>query len=271
MRTYTVLSDEHVIKGMRTTFSSHVRKTSVQCSFIRGLINIYGARVRIEKEKKNVTGHFITMEGGEGAGKTTILHRISNKLTKQGYDVITTREPGGIDISEQIRHIILDPAQTTMDARTEALLYAAARRQHLVERVIPALEQGKIVLCDRFIDSSLAYQGHARGLGIDEVFTINTFAIQNCMPACTLLLDIDPVLGLERIAANDEREQNRLDLEKLSFHERVYEGYQLLAERFPNRIHTINANDHIDEVERAVFEQIIQFLEKKQNEGRDTE
>jgi len=216
-----------------------------------------------------VTGHFITMEGGEGAGKTTVLHRVSTKLKEKGYDVITTREPGGIAISEEIRHIILDPSQTSMDGRTEALLYAAARRQHLVERVIPALEQGKIVLCDRFIDSSLAYQGHARGLGINEVFSINEFAIQECMPTLTLLLDIDPVEGLKRIAANKEREQNRLDLEKMSFHERVYEGYDIVAKKFPKRIHRINANDHIDVVEQAVYEKIIHYLKKNDCEGRE--
>src|SRR5690625_1582598 len=104
---------------------------------------------------------------------------------------------------------------------------------------MPALEQGKVVVGDRLIDRSLAYQGHARRLGTDEVFEINAFAIQNCMPDLTLLLDIDPVLGLERIAANKEREQNRLDLEKLPFHKRVQEGYQLVAEKFPSRIHTI--------------------------------
>lgn len=216
-----------------------------------------------------MTGHFITMEGGEGAGKTTVLHRVSTKLKEKGYEVITTREPGGIAISEEIRHIILDPSQTSMDGRTEALLYAAARRQHLVERVIPALEQGKIVLCDRFIDSSLAYQGHARGLGIDEVFSINEFAIQECMPTLTLLLDIDPVEGLNRIAANKEREQNRLDLEKMSFHERVYEGYDIVAKQFPKRIHRINANDHIDVVEQAVYEKIIHYLKNNDCEGRE--
>jgi len=224
--------------------------------------------IRDEKEKKNVTGHFITMEGGEGAGKTTILHRVSKKLQELGFDVVTTREPGGIEISEQIRRIILDPAQTAMDGRTEALLYAAARRQHLVERVIPALEQGKLVLCDRFIDSSLAYQGYARGLGIDEVFAINEFAVQECMPNLTLLLDIEPREGLKRISANKEREQNRLDLEKISFHEQVYEGYDVIAKQFPERIHRINANDHIDEVEQVVYENITHYL-KKMKEGRD--
>lgn len=153
-----------------------------------------------------------------------------------------TREPGGIEIAEQIRNIILNPSHTKMDGRTEALLYAAARRQHLVEKVIPALEEGKIVLCDRFVDSSLAYQGYARGLGIDEVWLINQFAIQNRMPDLTLFLDLPPERGLERITNNGDREQNRLDLEALSFHKKVYEAYMMLMEQFPERIKRVNAD-----------------------------
>ncbi|MFP3421941.1 dTMP kinase, partial [Bacillus sp. SIMBA_161] len=121
--------------------------------------------------------YFITLEGGEGSGKTTALAKLAERLVADGFEVVTTREPGGIEIAEKIREVILDRTHTAMDARTEALLYAAARRQHLVERVLPALEQGKIVLCDRFVDSSLAYQGHARGLGLDDVLAINEFAI----------------------------------------------------------------------------------------------
>lgn len=207
-----------------------------------------------------VSGYFITFEGGEGAGKTSILHSIAGKLENLGFDIVTTREPGGIDIAEKIRNIILNPLHTEMDGRTEALLYAAARRQHLVEKVFPALEEGKIVLCDRFIDSSLAYQGHARGLGIDEVFTINQFAIQNAMPNLTLFFDIEPRKGLERIAANKDRERNRLDLEKLHFHEKVYEAYQLLVERFPNRINVINADQTIEKVEEDSLSLITQYL-----------
>ncbi|AXI07521.1 dTMP kinase [Oceanobacillus zhaokaii] len=209
-----------------------------------------------------MNGHFITFEGGEGAGKTTILQTLSEKLQKQGFEVIATREPGGIEISEQIRKVILDPQNTKMEERTEALLYAAARRQHLVEKVIPALEQGKIVLCDRFIDSSLAYQGHARGLGIDEVFAINQFAIKDCMPTLTLFFDIAPKKGLERIASNKERERNRLDLENLAFHERVYEGYQKLIGKFPNRISTINADQSLENVERDAMARIAAYLKK---------
>lgn len=208
-------------------------------------------------------GYFITFEGGEGAGKTSILHSLNEKLYKIGYDVLATREPGGIEIAEQIRKVILDPKNTAMEKRTEALLFAAARRQHLVQKVLPALEAGKIVLCDRFIDSSLAYQGYAQGLGIDEVFSINKFAIKNCMPDVTLFFDISPKKGLERIAANKDRERNRLDMEKIYFHEQVYEGYQLLVDRFPNRIHSINADQTLEQVEKDALNYIVSFLKKK--------
>ena len=123
-----------------------------------------------------------------------------------------------------------------MDAKTEALLYAAARSQHLVEKVIPALQDGYTVLCDRFVDSSLAYQGYARGLGIDEVLAINEFAIGDTMPDLTVFFDINPEEGLARIAANDQREENRLDNESINFHQNVYEGYQELIRRYPDRI-----------------------------------
>ncbi|GGN57935.1 MULTISPECIES: dTMP kinase [Oceanobacillus] len=205
-------------------------------------------------------GKFITFEGVEGAGKTSVLHALTDKLTDLGYEVVATREPGGIDIAEQIRTILHDRANTKMEERTEALLYAAARRQHLVEKVLPALDEGKIVLCDRFIDSSLAYQGYARGLGMEEVFQINQFAIQDVMPNLTLLFDIAPKKGLERIAANKNREKNRLDLETIAFHEKVYEGYQLLHEQYPNRIQKINANQAFQDVERSALDCILAYL-----------
>ena len=207
-----------------------------------------------------MSGYFITFEGGEGAGKTSILHAIYTKLKDLGYNVLATREPGGIEIAEQIRKVILNRDHTEMDERTEALLYAAARRQHLAEKVLPALNQGKIILCDRFIDSSLAYQGHARGLGIDEVFSINQFAIKDCMPDLTLFFDIQPKKGLDRILANKNRERNRLDLESLKFHELVYEGYEILTDRFPDRIQTINADQSKEAVEQAAFDSIISHL-----------
>ncbi|CCF15300.1 dTMP kinase [Brevibacillus laterosporus] len=194
------------------------------------------------------TGMFISLEGGDGAGKSTAITLLEKRITEQGLPVLVTREPGGVDIAEQIREVILNRANTKMDGRTEALLYAAARRQHLVEKVIPALEQGKIVLCDRFIDSSLAYQGVARGLPTDEIFAINQFAIEDRIPDLTFYLDVSPEVGLARIEANSNREKNRLDLEKVSFHNRVREGYELLIHKFPERIVRINADQPIEQV-----------------------
>lgn len=193
-------------------------------------------------------GYFISIEGPEGAGKSTVIEEMMKVLKADGVEVLLTREPGGIEIAEKIREVILNKDHTAMDGRTEALLYAAARRQHLVEKIEPALEQGKVVLCDRFIDSSLAYQGYARGLGIDEIFTINQFAIINTMPDLTLLFDIQPELGLQRIAANSEREQNRLDMEKLPFHQKVYEGYTEVAKRYPERIVKVDAAQSVEQV-----------------------
>lgn len=191
---------------------------------------------------------FITFEGGEGSGKTSLIQALAEDLRAKQQQVIVTREPGGIDIAEQIRGIILDPANTAMDGRTEALLYAAARRQHWVERVKPALERGELVLCDRFIDSSLAYQGFARGLGMDEVKEINQFATEGIMPATTFWLDVDPEIGLSRIASNTQREVNRLDMEDLAFHYQIREGYRLLAKQYPERIIRIDANRPLEEI-----------------------
>ncbi|MGP4077954.1 dTMP kinase [Halobacillus sp. K22] len=199
-------------------------------------------------------GLFVTFEGGEGAGKSSMLRAMGKELSEEGYQVLETREPGGIEIAEKIREVILDTSHTAMDARTEALLYAAARRQHLVEKVVPALREGKIVLCDRFIDSSLAYQGYARGLGMDEVYQVNDFAIEHCMPELTLLFDIEPGEGLSRIAANKGREQNRLDLEEIDFHKKVYDAYHQLAEKYPNRIKVINAGQPFDKVKTAAYQ-----------------
>ncbi|MDF2724670.1 MAG: thymidylate kinase [Paenibacillus sp.] len=198
-------------------------------------------------------GMFITVEGGEGAGKTSSIQTLERLLRDMGMDVVVTREPGGITIAEQIREVILDKRNVEMDARTEALLYAAARRQHLVQKVIPALQDGKAVVCDRFIDSSLAYQGYARGLGIDAIWAMNQFAIQDTMPDVTLLLDVTPEVGLARIQANRGREVNRLDLESLSFHNRVREGYLQLLERFPGRMVRVDADRSADEVERDLI------------------
>ncbi|USK59904.1 dTMP kinase [Peribacillus asahii] len=208
-------------------------------------------------------GTFITLEGPEGAGKTTILQLLGAALEKEGHRVVVTREPGGIPIAEQIREVILNKENTAMDSRTEALLYAAARRQHLVERIIPALEQGMIVLCDRFIDSSLAYQGHARGLELEEIYSINTFAIADVMPDITLYFDIEPEEGLKRIQANNHREVNRLDLETIDFHKKVREGYQLIMNRWKERFVLLDASQSLEVVFEQAKQSIVEFLHKK--------
>jgi dTMP kinase len=207
-------------------------------------------------------GVFITFEGPEGAGKTTVIKELFKRIEEEGLNVVLTREPGGIRIAEKIREIILDNDHQEMDARTEALLYAAARRQHLVEKVVPALQDGVIVLCDRFVDSSLAYQGHARGLGIDEVLSINEFAISDTMPDLTVFFDIKPEVGLARIAANDKREENRLDNESIHFHQNVYEGYQELIRRYPERIRSTDASHSNEQVTENVWKIICSQLIK---------
>lgn len=191
---------------------------------------------------------FITIEGPEGSGKSSVTKKVVELLEKEGYQIVLTREPGGTPISEEIRNVILDKSNTNMDPMTEALLYAASRRQHLVEKVWPLSKEGKIVISDRFIDSSLAYQGGARGLGIDKILSLNTYATDGYFPDLTLLFDIEPELGLARIAANANREVNRLDLEKLDFHKNVRKTFLELSKRFSNRYIVIDASKPFDEV-----------------------
>ena len=205
---------------------------------------------------------FITIEGTEGSGKTTVAKELAKLLTANGYEVVHTREPGGTPISESIRNVILDKNNTSMDGRTEALLYAASRRQHLVEKIWPALKEGKIVLCDRFLDSSLAYQGYARGLGYDEVLNINLFATENTYPDLTLFFVIEPEAGLQRIAKNKNREVNRLDLEKLPFHQKVYDAFIELSKKFPERYVTIDASQSLENVIKDAYNAILERLGK---------
>lgn len=190
---------------------------------------------------------FITFEGGEGSGKTTIIKMLTDELIKNGVDFIVSREPGGSKISEEIRNIILNVDNKEMDYMTEALLYAASRRQHLKEIVWPSIKEGKLVVCDRYLDSSLVYQGRARGLGVDRVYDINMHATDGFLPDLTIYLDVTPEVGLGRIKSNN-RDVNRLDLEKMAFHEDVRKGYLEIAERFNNRIVVVDANRDIAEV-----------------------
>lgn len=202
-------------------------------------------------------GYFITFEGGEGSGKTTVIEKVEQYYISKGYNVIKTREPGGSKIAEDIRNIILDVNNTAMDAITEAMLYAASRRQHLAEKVLPYLEKGYIVLCDRFIDSSLAYQGHARGLGIEKVYQMNLIATNGLLPDVTIYVDVRPEVGLGRIKTNN-REQNRLDLEKMSFHQKVYEGYHEVSKMFKERFKVIDG----EQTREKVYEDTIKVLDE---------
>ena len=208
-------------------------------------------------------GVFITVEGGEGCGKSTVLNLVIDRLKNEGFDAIVTREPGGIDISEQIRNVILDVKNTKMDKVTESLLYVAARRQHVVEKLQPLLSEGKIVISDRFVDSNLVYQGVSRGVGIDTVWEMNKFAIEDCMPSLTILFDLDPDIGQQRISANKQREFNRLDQEKMDFHYKVREGYLEVAKKYSDRIKVVDASKTIEEVVEDVYNLIKSEIEKR--------
>lgn len=189
-----------------------------------------------------MTGVFITFEGPEGAGKTTLINQLKPALEKiVKTELLLTREPGGNVIAEKIRDIILDKNHTAMDPRTEALLYAAARRQHLVDKVLPALAKGNIVLCDRFVDSSIAYQGYARQIGVDGIIEINRFATDGKQPDLTFYLDIDVEIGLNRIRQNRSDEINRLDMETLEFHRSVRQGYLAISNQDTKRVVVLDA------------------------------
>lgn len=197
-------------------------------------------------------GLFITFEGPDGSGKTTVSTKVTEMLLKDGYQVKYTREPGGSTISEKIRDIILDPKNTEMDARTEALLYAASRRQHLVDVVLPELENGTTIISDRFVDSSLAYQGYGRNIGPEEVYAINAFAIEGHMPVKTIFLNISAEEGLKRIQAN-RTVLDRLDQESEDFHNRVYNGYQKVIEKYKDRMIIVDASRSLDDVVNEVY------------------
>ncbi len=204
---------------------------------------------------------FITIEGNDGSGKSTVIDGLKRVFRERGVDAVFTREPGGSAIAEQIRGIILDPKNTEMDDKTEALLYAASRRQHLRETVLPALEQGKLVICDRFIDSSLAYQGYARGIGIEEVYDMNMFATSGILPDLTLYILVSPEVGLSR--KTHQKELDRLELETNNFHKTVYKGYLSLVSKFPDRVVLINGEESKEEVLSKTLEVIDKFLNNK--------
>lgn len=196
-----------------------------------------------------MSGRFISFEGPDGAGKTSVLTAIRTGLVNQlGDQVVYTREPGGNPIAEQVRAVLLDKQNGAMDDWTEALLYAASRRQHVVETLKPALEAGKLILCDRYLDSSIAYQGGGRELGIDRIWALNQYAIDGLLPDLTIFLDLPVETGLARIEKGRVETINRLDEQTTNFHRRVRQAYLTLAERFPERIVKVNADQELARV-----------------------
>lgn len=205
-----------------------------------------------------MAGIFISMEGPDGAGKTTQIELLKTYLEKKGYEILITREPGGTKISEAIRRILLDKSNLEMDYMTESLLYASARAQLVAEVIKPGVAAGKVVISDRFIDSSAVYQGMARGIGVENAYKINEFAIQGMMPRLTIHLDLPASVGIMR--KKNQAELDRMELEKAEFHERVAEGYRQLAQMFPERIYTIDATLPVEEIHRLIMSKLEEIL-----------
>ena len=206
-------------------------------------------------------GYFISFEGGDGCGKSTQISLFEDYCRSRGYDVVSTREPGGTPISEKIRSILLDADNSEMSPVTEALLYAASRAQHVEEKIRPAVESGKIVVCDRFLDSSIAYQGYARGLG-DGVRVINEFAVEGTLPDLTFFLKLDPETGMKRVE-NGRGEKDRLELEAMDFHKKVYDGYIALCKLYKGRIIPIDAGRTIEEVAEDIRKAFDEYIAER--------
>ena len=206
-------------------------------------------------------GKLIVFEGVDGSGKSTQIRYIMDFLGSRGYETVLTREPGGTSIGEKIRDVILDNENSEMDPMTETMLYAASRAQHVAQVIKPAIEQGKVVICDRFVDSSVAYQGFGRELG-ECVSRINKYAVMGYMPDITFLMKIAPEEGIDRIGSG---EKDRLESEKISFHRKVYEGYEYLEKTYPDRITGIDATGSIEEIRAEIQKQLEKLLEKNES------
>ncbi|MFT5386897.1 MAG: dTMP kinase [Candidatus Omnitrophota bacterium] len=202
-------------------------------------------------------GKFITVEGSEGSGKSTQLNLLRKYLEKAGHDVLMLREPGGVKISEKIRRILLDAANEEMNKECETLLYMAARAQLVEEKLIPALKSGKIVLCDRFLDSTVVYQGYGCGVNIDAISSIGSFATQSIEPDLTLFFDIPVKKGMDRI---QNRKLDRIEQRSMDYHNKVREGYQQLAQTYKERIKTIDVDQTIEEIHKIVIKCIDDIL-----------
>ena len=199
-----------------------------------------------------MNGIFISFEGPDGSGKSTQIALLKEYLENKGYDCLVTREPGGTKISEQVREILLDPANKAMGYMTEALLYASARAQLMHEVILPALEAGRAVICDRFVDSSAVYQGIARGLGVDEIYKLNAYATEGVLPQLTIHLDLPASVGIAR--KKDQKDLDRMEQEASSFHEKVAQGYRDLAKLAPDRIRSLDATLPIRDIHSRIIE-----------------
>jgi len=203
-------------------------------------------------------GLFITFEGTDGSGKTTQITLIKEFLSNKGYEVVLSREPGGTRVSELIRDLILDPANVEIYPLTEMILYAASRAQHVAQVIKPAIDMGKIVICDRFVDSSYAYQGCGRGVDLKIVTDVNRVAIDGMIPDITFFLDIDPEIAIARRI--NSTGADRIEQEKIDFHTRVYDGYKKMALLYPDRIKTIDANKSIEEISFQINEYLMELF-----------
>lgn len=203
-------------------------------------------------------GYFISFEGIDGSGKSTQIKRLKKYLEQEGYDVVLTREPGGTDIGEKIRNIILDPANGNMTDMTEAMLYAASRAQHVNEVILPAVSEGRIVICDRFVDSSIAYQGYGRKMG-ECVEFINRYATGGNMPDITFFMRLNTDIVNDRIGS---RKKDRIELESEEFYDRVSSGYDALAAAFPERIVAIDASQTVSDIESIIRTHITKMIFK---------
>ncbi|WCK54611.1 dTMP kinase [Aneurinibacillus sp. Ricciae_BoGa-3] len=209
-------------------------------------------------------GFFITFEGMDGSGKTTQIQLLYQNLKERGYDVIVTREPGGTAISDKIRTLILDPQNTEMQAMTEVLLYAASRAQHVREKIKPALDRGAIVLCDRFVDASIAYQGYGLQLPLDQVIGVNRIAADNLRPDRTYFLDIPMQKSRERLEARFGAEGlDRIERKPLDYHSRVREGFASLCRQEPDRVVIVGADREIEAIQKGIFEDLVRFIGKR--------
>lgn len=208
-----------------------------------------------------MSGLFITMEGIDGAGKTTQTKLLADYLKKYGFDVTCTREPGGNPISEKIRNIIIDIENKDITDLTEAFLYAASRAQLTNKVILPALKEGNIVICDRYLDSNLVYQGIARGIGEDIIMDINKYSTYNLVPDVTFFLKVTPKKGLAR--KKRQEKLDRIESEKFYFHKKVYDGYLEIADKYKERIITINANRDVEVIHKDIIKHIDYILAER--------